>query len=460
MDTFVIVKSNRLAFWFACLAALAILFVSERSYHKAVNSLDQLGTMGQARVSIQRLERGLLDAETAQRGYLLTNRQEYLEPYQQARQKIAEALHYLDQHYKDHPQAKTLLEKLHTLTESRLSELALTLRLYDEGRKKTAVEMVLSGIGREQMMDTLALTDDLLRQESLRFEEGRTNIDTTLLLSRISLAAFCALVILALLVYSRKNAALLQQQLTIKDQVQSERDQLEREVSRRTASLAQLAHHLQTSREDERKRLAGDLHDELGALLTSAKLDVARIKPRLIETAPAALGLLTHLVDTLDHCVALKRRIIEGLQPSSLSHLGLVATLDILARELSTQTGIKAHCDLKPVTLEAKAELVIYRVVQESFTNLTKYAKARNVWLTLGTSAGFAHVSVRDDGVGFDPNTRPNSAHGLTGMRFRVETEGGSFGIESAPGIGTLIRVALPESANGVQQDAFSRAGR
>ncbi|WP_114971613.1 CHASE3 domain-containing protein [Rhodoferax ferrireducens] len=453
MDTFGIIKSNRLAFWFACLAALAILFVSERSYHKAARSLDELRTMGQARMNIHRLERGLLNAETAQRGYLLTHRQEYLEPYQKARQSIAEALQYLDQRYKGDAQAKTLLEKLHTLTESRLSELALTLRLYDEGKAKTAVEMVLSGIGREQMMDTLALTDDLLRQESLRFEEGRTNIDTTLLLSRIGLAAFCALVILALLVYSRKNATLMQQQLKIKNQVQFERDQLEMEVSRRTESLAQLTHHLQTSREDERRRLASDLHDELGALLTSAKLDVARIKPRLTDAAPAALGLLTHLVDTLNNCVALKRRIVEGLQPSSLSHLGLVATLDILARELSAQTGIEVHRDLNPVKLEAATELVIYRVVQESFTNLTKYAQAHNVWLTLGTRGGFAQVSVRDDGVGFDTARQPNSAHGLAGMRFRVEAEGGSFGVESAPGKGTLIRASLPESANHTPQD-------
>ncbi len=234
--------------------------------------------------------------------------------------------------------------------------------------------------------------------------------------------------------------------------MQFERDQLELEVSRRTASLTKLTHHLQTSREDERRRIARDLHDELGALLTSAKLDAARIKPQLMAAAPATLDLWTHLVDTLNNCVALKRRIIEGLQPSSLKHLGLVATLDILAREFAQQTGVEVHCDLNPVKLEPTSELVIYRVVQESLTNLTKYAHASNVWLTLGTNGGFAHVSVRDDGVGFDTTKPPTSAHGLTGMRFRVETEGGSFGVESAPGKGTVIRAALPESTNGIPQ--------
>lgn len=147
-------------------AALAIVFVSEYSYRKAVKSLDELGAMGQARMSIQHLERGLLDAETGQRGYLLSGRKEYLEPYEKAVGAIKEVLHHLDQHFEDAPEAKKLLGKLHKLTESKLSELELTIRLYDEGKADAATEMLLSGIGREQMIDTLAASDDLLRHES------------------------------------------------------------------------------------------------------------------------------------------------------------------------------------------------------------------------------------------------------------------------------------------------------
>lgn len=449
IDNFAIFKNTRLAFWLACAAALAIVFVSEYSYRKAVRSLDELGAMGQARMNIQHLERGLLDAETGQRGYLLTGRKEYLEPYEKAVGAIKEVLHHLDQHFEDAPEAKKLLGKLHKLTESKLSELELTIRLYDEGKADAAIEMLLSGIGREQMIDTLAASDDLLRHESFRVAEGRKNVYNTLLISRIGLASLCALGMLAILKYSRENSMLLQQQLEQQGLVQSERDRLEIEVTRRTATLTQLTHHLQTAREDERKRLASDLHDELGALLTSAKLDVARIKSRLIGTEPAALGLLTHLIETLNNCVALKRSIVEGLQPSSLSHLGLVATLDILAREFAEQSGIQVHCELAPVKLESTTELVIYRVVQEAITNITKYAHAHNVWITLGARDGYAHLTVRDDGIGFDTATLPSSAHGLAGMRFRVEAEGGSFAIESTLGKGTSIRVTLPESTNG-----------
>jgi signal transduction histidine kinase len=451
IDKFAIFKNTRLAFWLACVAALAIVFVSEYSYSKAVQSLDELGTMGQARISIQHLERGLLDAESGQRGYLLTGRKEYLDPYEKAARAIKEVLQHLDQHFKDVPEAKKLLGKLHKLSESKLSELALTIHLYDEGNAGAATEMLLSGIGREQMIDTLVVSNELLRHESARVAEGRKNVYDTLLISRIGLASLCALGMLAILKYLRQSSTLLQQQLEQQGLVQSERDRLEIEVTRRTAILTELTQHLQTAREDERKRLARDLHDELGALLTSAKLDVARIKPRLIGAEPAALGLLTHLIETLNNCVALKRRIIEGLQPSSLSHLGLVATLDILAREFAEQSGVEVHCELAPVKLESTAELVIYRVVQEAVTNIAKYAHAYNVWITLGARDGHVHLSVRDDGIGFDTAASPSSAHGLTGMRFRVEADGGSLAIESTLGEGASIRVTLPESTNETQ---------
>ena len=152
-------------------------------------------------------------------------------------------------------------------------------------------------------------------------------------------------------------------------------------------------------------------------------------------------------MDTLNSSIALGRRIIEDLRPSTLSNLGLVATLEILTREFAAQSGIEVHCALTPVKLEATAELVIYRVVQEAITNIAKYAKARNVWVTLGTREGQVDVTVRDDGIGFDTGAKRASAYGLVGMRFRVESEGGTLTLATAPGKGTTIQVMLPEAS-------------
>ena len=141
-----------------------------------------------------------------------------------------------------------------------------------------------------------------------------------------------------------------------------------------------------------------------------------------------------------------RRRIVEDLRPSALSNLGLVATLEILAREFAERSGVEVHCVLAPVKLEPDAELVVYRLVQEAITNISKYAKAKHVWVGLAARGGKVEVSVRDDGVGFDTSAQPPSAYGLVGMRFRVEAEGGTMAVVSAPGQGTLIEVKLPQS--------------
>jgi signal transduction histidine kinase len=231
------------------------------------------------------------------------------------------------------------------------------------------------------------------------------------------------------------------------DWKQGERARLEAEVAQRTALLRELALHLEEAREDERARLARDLHDELGALLTSAKLDAARIRARLGQTAPEALERLTHLVATLDSVIALKRRITENLRPSALSHLGLVATLNILGREFGDSAGLPVHCVLEDIELKPNAELVAFRCVQEALTNISKHAQAHEVWITMAQEDERIEVSVRDDGVGFDSSAPGTGAYGLVGMRFRVEAVGGTLLVDSVSGRGSCIRMTLPKGA-------------
>jgi signal transduction histidine kinase len=292
-----------------------------------------------------------------------------------------------------------------------------------------------------------ALSAELLALETQQVAAAREDIYRTLMLSRTGIAALSGILLVALFMYLRQSLALTQQQQEQQRALQVERDRLDIEVKQRTAQLTELTHHLQTAREDERNRLARNLHDELGALLTSAKLDAARIRSRLAGTAPEALERLAHLVGTLNSSIALGRRIIEDLRPSTLANLGLVATLEILARDFASASGLQVHCQLQPVALEPKVELAIYRVVQEAITNISKYAGANQVWITLGVHEGQAEVSVRDDGVGFDTTARRSSTYGLAGMRVRVEAEGGTLTLKSTPQQGTLIQVRLPQSA-------------
>jgi signal transduction histidine kinase len=274
---------------------------------------------------------------------------------------------------------------------------------------------------------------------------AQEQVQQTLRLARAGIALVATAALLAFYLYLRQTTRLKlageQQQAAL----QQERDLLETQVRERTASLAQLATHLQQVREEERGHLARELHDELGALLTAAKLDVARLKSRLGEPSPEVLQRLQHLTESLNSGIALKRRIIEDLRPSSLANLGLTAALEILAREFSERSGIEVATSLESVELDEAAQLTVYRIVQESLTNVGKYSDAKQVGVSVRDYSNHVEVEIADDGKGFDPRNMRPSTHGLAGMRHRVEAAGGRLNIASQPGQGTRITATLPK---------------
>ncbi|MBU2286598.1 MAG: histidine kinase, partial [Gammaproteobacteria bacterium] len=164
-----------------------------------------------------------------------------------------------------------------------------------------------------------------------------------------------------------------------------------------------------------------------------------------LTDAPDASQRLLHLNDLLNSGIALKRRIIEDLRPSSLSNLGLVASLEILGREFGEHSGIEIEMVLEPVMLDEAKQLTVYRMVQESLTNIGKYAEATEATIVMKNQGDLAMIEVVDNGKGFDmtpPTAR--SSHGLAGMRHRVETAKGSLTVHSTPGQGTRLTVLLP----------------
>ncbi len=454
MNLVTVLRDSPVVFALACVVTVAFLFLSERSYRESVEALSRLDDMRATLVSISRLSAGLMEAESSQRGYLLTGRKEHLEPFRGAVATVRETLDLLEVEFRDEPESKLLLGELAAMTDTKVSELAEALRLQAIGESESARDLLLGGVGKKATDSQRVIIAKLLAIGNADRALQRAALDRTLLVSRISMAGLSAISLLALFLFLRHTSAAKTHEEDLKRTVQHERDGLEVNVAERTAQLTELTRHLLTAREDERNRLARNLHDKLGALLTSAKLDAARIKSRLAGAAPEALERLAHLVDTLNSSIALGRRIIEDLRPSTLNNLGLVATLEILAREFAESSSVQVHCALHAVQLEPASEIVVYRLVQEAVTNISKYAKARNVWLSLRAHGDEVEVSVRDDGVGFDTRAQPRSTYGLMGMRFRVEVEGGSLRVVSAPGQGTLIQVTLPQSQSQLQPQA------
>lgn len=447
IDAFKNYLHRRMVLLIVLSSAVVMIFYSEGTYQQSVKKLDGLVDVIGSRAKILELTKYLLDVETGQRDYLLTGREEYLAPYNQALGPIRELFEGLNAQYSEQETTQPLIHNLQQRVVARLSLIEESIRLKRLGNTDLETELVRMGIGKEWVDEIYRLSKALLEHGTISVTESRKNIDDALLLQRGGVMILTALSTLGLLLYLHHVSVVDQLQREHHRTLQTERDQLEALVTKRTHALTGLAQHLQTAREDERSKLARNLHDELGALLTAAKLDAARLKPRLVGAAPDANERLDHLVQSLNACIAMGRGIIEDLRPSTLSNLGLVAALEILAREFTQNTGVAVHCALTPVRLAVSAELVVYRLVQEAITNITKYAKAQQVWVEMAAQDGRVRVTVRDDGLGFDTGAQPASAYGLVGMHYRIEAEQGQLSVLSAPGQGTTIQAFLPESA-------------
>src|SRR5690606_10185458 len=250
------------------------------------------------------------------------------------------------------------------------------------------------------------------------------------------------------LYFLRRNATHRAEQAAHAQRLQAERDSLERQVALRTTALRNLAGHHVNAREDERGRVARELHDEMGGLLTAMKLEIARLR-RVPDVPAVALERVAGIEQRLNEGIAVKRRIVEDLRPSSLDQLGLNAALEVLCRDTAAALGIPVLTDFSPVALNKDAELTAYRLVQESLNNVSKYAQARQVGVRLAQTGDAVQVSVQDDGRGFDPEAVPAGHHGLLGMRVRVESHAGRFRVRSGPGQGTRIEAELPAAGLG-----------
>lgn len=430
----------------AVLAAAFMIFINEASFQQSTKAVGTMEEAQQTRSAINQLVRQMLDAETGQRGYLLTGDPRYLEPYRESVGNITKNLNALQQFFVSQPALISEFDTLSRHVSRKMAEMDLSVRMRKEGNDDGWKFVLTTDIGKEEMEAIRHQSDKLAASSIRQMEEAQAQVRRALELSRIGIAATALVGLLAFYMYLMQNKALLAAGQREQETLERERDLLEKQVRERTASLAELATHLQNVREDERGHLARELHDELGALLTAAKLDVARLKSRLADNLPEASERLEHLTSTLNTGIALKRRIVEDLRPSSLSHLGLVASLEILAREFEERSGLSITTDLETVELGGSAQLTVYRLVQESLTNIAKYAEATKVEISVHNFDNFITVDVKDNGRGFKLESIGPGSHGLAGMRHRVEAAGGKLTVSSAENKGTQVGAVLPKS--------------
>ncbi len=248
--------------------------------------------------------------------------------------------------------------------------------------------------------------------------------------------------------------------------LQQSHEQLERRVvaltNERTAELMQalgalreLSAYSETVREEERTRIAREIHDELGSLLVALKMDVGWIEKRLHDR-PELSSKCHGMGRTIDTAVDNLGRIITDLRPSILDHQGLWAALEWQAQEFIETTELRADLHMH-VTAQTEPPcgpdgerwaIAVFRIFQEMLSNVARHAQARSVRIQLyvdGPPHPVLHIEVRDDGVGAEPSAlnHPRS-YGVMGMRERAGHFGGTLAIDSVPNHGTCVRLTMP----------------
>jgi signal transduction histidine kinase len=253
--------------------------------------------------------------------------------------------------------------------------------------------------------------------------------------------------VVLLAVMARLFGAEAARQVRAREAAERQAAEFERLIQVRTRELSELSTHLQNFAEKEKSELARHLHDELGGLLTAAKMDLSWLQSRLHD-APYGER-LGQLGAVLDEAMNLKRRVVEELRPSLLDHFGLPTALRAHVESVCSKAGLQCEVTMadEADTLPKESAIALFRVIQEGLANVVRHAHARNVRLALTADSQRYLLLLSDDGCGMKmTDSTFRWSHGLAGMRHRVEALSGRFTIESSPADGTTLRVEIPRT--------------
>jgi signal transduction histidine kinase len=385
----------------------------------------------------------ITDAESGQRGYLLTGESSYLQPYTEAVANVEHALDHVREAYGGRDNSE--FQELRILTGKKLGELEDALALFRKRGAAPAVSIVRTDVGKRTMdeiseiIGKMRLTEE--RELTAATAQWQWDFQVSRWLSAAGVILNIGLVLLAThLVYGdmRRRA---RQATSLRDQ----KMELEHEVDERTRELTALSTHLQGVSEQEKSALSRELHDELGGLLVAARMDLSWLQQRLPTSDPSIEQRFKRIHESLSAGVDLKRRVVEELRPTLLDNMGLFTALRWQFKETCRRAGLKCT-ETIPETepkFNPDAAIGVFRIAQEALTNILKHAEAKSANLVIGMEGDEFVLRVSDDGKGIPANRlQTNTSHGLASMRHRIAALGGTWEVRS-PGTGGTIVIAM-----------------
>lgn len=435
-----------------CLVCVLILIVNGVSLARNLQSLNDANSLqGQsARVidQVQSLKALVSDAESNLRGYFLSGADNDLRQVTRARSESSAQFSQLRALLADSPGQLKSLAQLETLVRRELAAMEDLLRVYRVGGL-AGVTSIMQSQGRAASVDDIRLLTVIIAQEqrtllATRIAAYQREYRNAVLLGiGINLGAILVIALFYRLIRRSFFAGVLDQRALAHANLH-----LESTVALRTEQLSVLSRHLIRVAEEEKSRLARELHDEMGANLTAISIDLSTVTEQLKGTQPQLAGMLERARATLLDTVQLKRRIVENLRPSLLDKLGLAAAVQSYCEQFRQLTGI--DCDaLVDDAVDAVGPMhaiAVFRIVQEALNNVAKYAMASTVIVHLAVEQDRLVLEICDDGIGIcaDAVLAPRS-HGLLGMRERALLLDGSFAVRRGVNdVGTCVEASMP----------------
>jgi CHASE3 domain sensor protein len=427
----------------ACvLLVTVVLFIAnEWAYRSGRAAMLELQAADAISSTTRELRAVLLDAETGQRGFLLTGQPVYLAPYREAEARLPVLFRRLSDIAATDSELRALVAALDTPAKAKLDELRETMRLAQADRRGDALRIVRNGEG-ERLMSSLRA--QLVRLDQVASERGDSAMGARSRQAMIGrVAAIIVMLATAALIFVALSMVAVESRRRFDEREASKRRarELEALVAARTAELATLSTTLQMSAEAERSALARELHDELGGLITAAKMDMAFLSGKIGDSLDAAgEEKFRSVTQLLNQAMTMKRRVVENLRPSLLDHFGLAVALRSHYEEACAGVGLDFIGTLPEDSLELEhsVQLTLFRVAQETLAGIIARGDARHVELVIEPEGEGYTMLVGDDG---SPATLLSP-----GMRHRVESARGQVSLESVDGRGNRLRTYVPRS--------------
>jgi signal transduction histidine kinase len=435
---------------FVLLAALVVIA------ELAQSGLNHIGTRidrsQQRQILLARVLHDLSASQAAQRAYLLSADARQLTLYRTAGARVAPSLRNLTGlAQRDAPllaaQESAALARLRELAHTELQALQSSLMLYEREGTQQAMPLIRADLGQPTMSDISDQAAVISEAEHRLVEMQLAAARRLRTLSRALMEAVAALNATLLIIAAVLLARQARRRAARAAQLARSNEELEGRVRRRTAELSALSSHLQQLSEREKATLARELHDELGGLLIAVKMDASWLRKRWASPAADIEARWARVFKALDDGVDFKRRIVENLRPTLLDNMGLLPAVRWITQECCSRAGLQ-YTEIYPEQepqLTEEASIMVFRLVQESLTNVVKHAHATHVRVQVALQGEQLLVLIEDNGTGIDPGRRDAvGSHGLAIMRHRVRSCWGTLEIDSAAHGGTRVRALLP----------------